>query len=189
MAREKATFSMRSDQTTPGLNPRINPPTRIKAGSFLNDADYFLKYVTLAAAKAKQGRGLVLILLDCDDDCPARLGPDLLARATQVHPDVPYLVALAKREFEAWFIAAFDSLRAGDGIGVDVEKPTDPESIRDAKGWLRARRPAGYDPVVDQAAMTARMDLVEAAGAPSFARLLDRLSVYFREVPPSGSVM
>ena len=166
-------------RSSPALVPRINPPTRIKIGSFLNDQDYFFRYVTLAAAKARQADGLVLILLDCDDDCPAMLGPDLLRRAQAVRADVPYLVALAHREFEAWFIAALESLRECAGISPDVEKPENPEVYRDAKGWIGSRRLSGYDPVVDQAAFTAVFDLDEATAAPSFARLLHRLSDHF----------
>ena len=63
----------------PGMIPVVNPPSRVKAGSFLQDRDYFRKYVALAAAKAAQGDGLVLILLDGEDHCPGTLGPRLLA--------------------------------------------------------------------------------------------------------------
>ncbi len=69
----------------------INPPIRIKSGSFLNDDKYFEKYVSLAAEKAAQNNGGVLILIDCDDDCPADLGPELLRKAQELRNDVPYL--------------------------------------------------------------------------------------------------
>src|SRR5262245_49341349 len=86
---------------------RMNPPLRVKAGSFINDEEYFKKYVELAARKAKpQTGGSVLILLDSEDDCPANLGPQLAAKAAAVRPDVPIMVALAYREYETWFLAA-----------------------------------------------------------------------------------
>jgi hypothetical protein len=56
---------------------RVNPPIRVKSGSFLKDEDYFRKYVALAAAKAVTHGGSLLILLDCEDDCPGTLGPAL----------------------------------------------------------------------------------------------------------------
>ena len=90
---------------------RVNPPIRVKQGSFVNDDEYFRNQVRLAAAKAAQENGSVLILLDCDDDCPARLGPELLRRAKEGRSDVDMFVALAYREFETWFIAAAHSLR------------------------------------------------------------------------------
>lgn len=89
-------------QFQPEIYPEINPPSRIKAGSFLADSAYFEKYIQLAAAKAAQGNGTVLILLDCEDDCPASVGPELLSRAHALRPDVPFIVALAYREYETW---------------------------------------------------------------------------------------
>lgn len=172
-------------QVSPTLVPRINPPTRVKLGSFLNDSDYFERYVKLAGAKARQADGLVLILLDCDDACPGTLGPLIVSKANKVCSDVPYLVVLAKREYEAWFIAALDSLREYAGIASEVEKPADPESIRDAKGWIAARRSTGYDPIVDQASFTAAFDLSEATLSPSFARLHERLTMHCRKFLPT----
>lgn len=155
---------------------RVNPPIRVKVGSFLNDPAYFSRYVALAAAKAAQDAGLVLILLDCEDQCPAQLGPALLQRARTTRGDVAYLVALAHREFETWFVAAARSLRGIDGFAADAEPPPDPEAFRDAKGWLGARMtPHGYDPVVHQLAMGRRFDLQQARAVPSFDRLYRRL--------------
>jgi len=37
----------------PNVDLRLNPPLRVKAGSFLNDNEYFGKYIELAARKAK----------------------------------------------------------------------------------------------------------------------------------------
>ncbi|WP_281173328.1 hypothetical protein [Azospirillum halopraeferens] len=43
---------------------------------------------------------MVLILLDCDDGCPAQIGPRLLGQAKQVRDDVEYVLVLAVRGFE-----------------------------------------------------------------------------------------
>jgi hypothetical protein len=45
--------------------------------------------------------GGVLVLLDADDDCPADLAPELLARARSARSDVRISVVLATREFES----------------------------------------------------------------------------------------
>ena len=68
---------------------------------------------------------------------------------------------VAVREYEAWFLAAIESLRGTRGIRLDATSHTDPESPRDAKGELQARMGAGrvYAPTVDQAALTQQMDL------------------------------
>jgi hypothetical protein len=55
----------------------------------------------------------------------------------------------------------------------DLASPNQPEQIRGAKEWLRDRMPEGrtYSPTVDQAKLTAAMDLTSARSAPSFDRL------------------
>ncbi len=58
------------------------------------------------AARRMEPPRAILILIDADDDCPAQVGPELLHRATVARSDVPLGVVLAKREFEAWFLAA-----------------------------------------------------------------------------------
>lgn len=81
-------------------------------------------------------QGAVLVILDADDDYPARLGPALLERARRARPDLALGVVLAKREFEAWFLAAAESLRGWRGLPETLEAPGDPEAIRGAKEWL-----------------------------------------------------
>lgn len=155
--------------------PVVNPPSRIKAGSFLQDCDYFHKYVSLAAAKAAQGEGLVLILLDCEDHCPGTLGPRLLADAQAIRADIRCAVALAHREYETWFLAAAESLRGCAGLPAQLNPPPNPESIRGAKEWLGKHMPVRYDPIIHQARLTDRFDLHQARANPSFDRLINRL--------------
>ncbi len=151
---------------------QVNPPIRVKSGSFLGDDKYFRKYVTLATAKAAtQTVGCVLILLDCEDDCPAELGPELLRRAQAVRSDIDIFVVLAFREYETWFLTAAHSLRGTHGLPSDLDPPPNPESIRDAKGWLGNHMDDGYDPIIHQLEFTRLFNLDEAQSNPSFARL------------------
>jgi hypothetical protein len=156
---------------------RINEPIRIKSGSFVNDQAYFNKYMALAAAKARQQPdGHVLVLLDCEDDCPAQLGPQLLARAQSVAADVSTLVVLAHREYETWFMAAVVSLRNLEGMAADVVAPARPEAMRDAKGWLGRQMLYRYDPISHQLAFTNAFDLNAARTIPSFDRLCRKIA-------------
>lgn len=69
-------------------------------------------------------------------------------------------MVLANREYEAWFIAAAESLNGCRGFqshANDVQ--VDPEIPRNAKGWVRERMPAGYGETTDQPAFSARFDL------------------------------
>ena len=132
------------------------------------------RMVELAARRLGSG-GALVILLDGDDDCPAELGPALLARAKQARPDVRTSVVVAHREFESWFLAAAESLRGRRGLADDLARPADPEAIRGAKEWLSARMRGGYAPTLDQPALAALFDLGSARSAASFDR-------FFREV-------
>lgn len=124
-----------------------------------------------AEARHVSAAGGVLVLLDADDDCPAGLGPSLLARARSARPDKPVAVVLPKREFEAWFLAAAASLGGQCGLPDGLAAPDDPEGIRDAKGWLTRHRTDNlrYSPTVDQAALGSAFDMDQARkAAPSF---------------------
>lgn len=139
--------------------------------------------VKLAAQKIS-GQGAIFIIFDSDEDCPAELGPILLHRALQVCPHLPIAVVLAKHEFEAWFLAAAESLRGRRGLKNDINSPNNPETIRGAKEWLRQQMKSGrtYRETRDQPALAALFDMEQARQADSFdkcyrdiVRLLEEL--------------
>lgn len=114
-----------------------------------------------AAALRVPGEGGVLVLLDADDDCPAQLGPELLARAQAARQDKRIGVVLANHEFEAWFLAAAPSLAGLHGFPADFARPGNPEASRDCKGVLTRARPHGqpYKETVDQAPLASIFDM------------------------------
>jgi hypothetical protein len=124
------------------------------------------------AARKLQGQGGILVLVDCDWDggCPAHQGPELLSRARRARPDLPVVVILAKKEYEAWFLAAAESLRGRRGLSEDLMPPPQPEEIRGAKEWLSRHMPKGacYSPTLDQPALTELFDFNAARRADSF---------------------
>jgi hypothetical protein len=146
----------------PGDFTEVQPPIRVRRDRFLNkDAD-FQKFLALASAKAGDA-GWILILLDADDDCPATLAPEVLKRACDVAPNRRISVVLAKRENEAWFLASAESLDGKRGMVLDGLLAIDPETPRNAKGWLGERIRGGkYREVTDQPAFSAEMDLEQA---------------------------
>lgn len=160
---------------TPDRVPDILPPIRVRRDRFLNRDDEFERYLQLAAAKSEDD-GWILVLLDADDDCPAQLASLLSDRAAARIAHRSVSIVLAKREFEAWFIAAAESLNGYRGFsfnpsadGIDAETP------RDAKGWLRQRMASGaYGETTDQPAFASRFDLAQAYGASRSFRKLCR---------------
>jgi hypothetical protein len=158
---------------TPQIQSHISTPIRVYKERFLNKEDEFRRHLLLAAAKCGSD-GWILVLLDADDDCPAARGPEILQRAQAIVPHRHVSVVLANREYEAWFIAAAASLHGHRGFSFDISQDaTEPESPRNAKGWMAHRMGGGgYNETTDQPAFSARIDLEMAfANSRSFRKL------------------
>ena len=155
----------------PSLSLKIHHPLRVPRNKLVKPGE-LERSIELAARRVGMG-GAIFVILDSDDDCPATLGPELLDRARKIRPDLSISVVLAKREFEAWFLAAAESLRGKRGLAENIESPSDPESIRGAKEWLTARMVEGrkYVETLDQPALVAAFDLLRARRANSFDKL------------------
>jgi hypothetical protein len=172
------------DMIAPKLTLKVNPPIRVKVGKFLNSEEEFYRHVRLAAERAVSLKGHVLILLDSEDDCPRELGPSLLERAKRIRNDVSFVVALAYREYETWFIAAANSLRGVSGLPEYLAPPTNPEHIRSAKEWFSRYLPNGYDEIKHQWEFTRAFSFAEARSVRSFSRFLDKLEPLLTEGEP-----
>ncbi len=166
----------------PELATVIPPSTRISRNKVFKTSE--LERAVGFASQNIGRQGAIFIILDSDDDCPAELGPALLHRVSQVFRNVPIAVVLAKREFEAWFLAAAESIRGRRGLKNDIHSPDNPEAIRDAKGWLsnQMKDSRAYRETRDQPALTALFDIEQARQADSFdkcyrdiVRLLEEL--------------
>ncbi len=146
-------------------------PIRVKRNKILQSGE-LERAVALAAYRTKQD-GCVLVLLDANGDCPAEVASQILERAGATGQNRNVRAVLAKMEYEAWLLAAADSLAGKRGIDDAVRPPDDPEAIKDAKGWLSARMPPGqpYRETIHQAALSAVLDLNSARRAPSFDKL------------------
>lgn len=162
------------DWRTPGIPIEILPPIRVQRDRFLNREEEFRRYLLLAAAKCGEN-GWVLVLLDADDDCPSELAAPLLQRVQAYIGHRRASVVLANREYEAWFIAAAESLNHQRGFNFDPTDFIDAETPRDAKGWIGARMLGGtYRETTDQTAFSARMDLQQAFNHSRSFRKLTR---------------
>lgn len=146
----------------------IQPPFLVDRGRLVRPGGLEAAVEALARRVPSDQPGGVLVVIDADDDCPASLGPSLLARAEAARPDRRTGVVLANREFEAWFLASAPSLGGRAGLAEHLEVPANSETLRDCKGWLTHHRSDGvrYRPRVDQAALADGVDL-DAARANS----------------------
>jgi Domain of unknown function (DUF4276) len=143
----------------PTNHVNILTPIRVYKDRFLNRPAEFSRHLKLASAKCGDA-GWILILLDADDDCPARKGVEMLAMAQDIIPHRRVAVVLANREYEAWFIAGAKSLNGYRGFTYeDRSALDDPEIPRNAKGWIDKHMSTGYGETSDQPAFSAKFDL------------------------------
>ncbi len=175
------------EQIAPDVTVSVLPPLRVQRSKLVR-AGELERAITLASKRLPRD-GAILILVDADDDLACELAPALLERAQQARGDMIVSTVLAVREYEAWFLAAAQSLRSRRGLRSDLEAPADPEAIRDAKRWLDQRMMPGatYSPAVDQAALTAVFDLAAARATRSFSKLWRELERWLAELRASGA--
>ena len=108
-----------------------------------------------------------------------------------MHPAKPVAVVIVRWEYEAWFLASLETVGPTVGLPKGTVYEGDVESEHSAKGWIERRLPPGrkYYESLDQASMTARLDLKAAARrSRSFRRLRHALEQLIDAHPHSASV-
>jgi hypothetical protein len=150
----------------------------IRVGSldkFTNRIDDYLRYVAQDPKCAA-----ALILLDLDDGCPRQAAHDLADKLRTYHLSFPVAIVFAHREYEAWFLASMWSIPlSAPGWERGIRYPGEPESRRDAKGWISGQMGPGrrYKETIHQAQFTRVMSLRRAyARSRSFRRLCSAVS-------------
>jgi hypothetical protein len=139
----------------------VNQPIRRPRTDLVRE-DGVRKAVRLARKQADCAA--ILIMFDSDDDCPKDLAPQVQLWGQDEANPIPCLVVMPTREYEAWFLAAIESLRGVRGILADATSHPDPESRRGAAEELRKRMQPNrrYSKPVDQPALTGRFDMATA---------------------------
>lgn len=150
----------------------VAQPFRLDSGK-MRKPDELTKAVRISAARV-EGPGGVLILRDGDDadiNCPVQLAEMLQPDQNLVSVGVEIVVAY--REYESWFLAAADSLRAHPDVRDDATAPMNPEGKRDAKGELEKLMLESYKETRHQPKFSALIDLKTASkNSRSFRRMI-----------------
>lgn len=123
--------------------------------------------VRVQSARVEEVGG-VLVVADADDDCAIDLAQTLSASAGPVKVEI----AIAVREFEAWYLASIESLRKHRAVRDDATYDGDPEVPRDAKGVLAARMTEPYRETLHQVAFATMLDPSLAMRSRSFTHLV-----------------
>ena len=161
-----------AEEICPGQPVNVRSPIRAKRNQVVQPER--LENTVHLAARKGGSNGRILLLLDSDTDCPAKLAPELLHRAMATRSDRKIAVVLPKVEYETWFVAAAPSVAEQLGADEDLIAPESAESIRDPKKWLSDRMPAGqsYRPTRHQPSLSAKFDLALARkNSPSFDKM------------------
>ncbi|MBB1254650.1 DUF4276 family protein [Streptomyces alkaliterrae] len=162
----------------------VAQPFRLDAGK-MRKPDELAKAVRLQAVRVQGRPGGVLILRDGDDndvDCPVELAR-LIAPAPELVP-VAVEVVIARHEYEAWFLAAAESLRGHPAMRDDATAPRRPETRRGAKTQLQAMMHESYKETLHQARFSSLMDLAAAANnSRSFRRMIHAVETLLASKP------
>jgi hypothetical protein len=180
---------------------KVLQPSRCKRDAFVNPSHpQFAEKIEEAYTKLMQrvrresaSRGLILLLLDAENDCPATLGPQLLAAARTRQGNVDISCVLAKRMMENWLVAGCATLGGVNGLPKLLTPPADPDGCHGA-GWLKEqlrsesqpKRPTKtYKKTVDAALFIAAFDLDACrATSRSFQKLCKELELRLPLPPP-----
>lgn len=150
----------------------VAQPFRLDSGK-MRKPDELAKAIRFAAARV-QGPGGVLVLRDGDDadvDCPVQLAEMLRPGPKLVSVGVEIVVAY--QEYESWFLAAAESLRAHPNVHNDAVAPPNPEGRRDAKRELEKLMLESYKETRHQPKFSALIDLKTASkNSKSFRRMV-----------------
>lgn len=153
----------------------VAQPFRLDSAK-MRKSEELVKAVRVQSARIR-GKGGVLVLRDGDDsdiDCPVALAKSLTPEAGLF--TAPVEIVIARHEYEAWFLAATESLRSHPSILDDAQAPEDPEHKRDAKTQLRAIMNESYKETLHQAKFSAVMDLhLAAERSRSFRRMVNAI--------------
>jgi len=139
-------------------------------------------YIDIARSKGAHG---ILVLVDADDDLPCELAPALEARSRVAARGIPVSVAVANREFEAWFIADRWSMRRRGTFQPDhrFHPPLTAEGRRDCKSLVTELLGYPYSAVGHQLWLAEQLSFNRGSRrrSPSFKKLLKRLWFITRE--------
>lgn len=130
--------------------------------------------------RESSSRGLLLVMIDAESDCPKELAPQLLQRGQQARPDADIACVLPKRMLENWFVSAGTSLAGVNGLPADLQTPEKPEDCGGA-AWLdkqlrKVNPRKKYKKTANAKSFVAEMDLKQCrANSPSFDKLCREL--------------
>jgi len=139
-----------------GYTPFLEKRTQI------TKEDKFKRAVQIAGSKADTSA--LVVLFDSDGVCARDHIPQMLLWGHEVAPHLPLAIVMAQCEYEAWFLAAIESLRGERRIEVTASYELDPDKKKSPKSVIDHFMPRdkSYSPTADQPALSAKFHLGQA---------------------------
>lgn len=137
----------------------------------------------------RAGRGLLLLLLDAENDCPKHLAPRLLDTARKARSDANIACVLANKMLENWIVAGASTLAGVNGLP-DSLPARDLFEERSGVAWIvkqmQIRNPARkYKKTTDAKVFVQAIDLGECRqNSLSFDKLGRDLEQWSAQDPP-----
>jgi len=173
-------------QVLPALRPKQGQLLQLNGVVLADNVRKAFLKLQAKVKKAPNAVGLVLLLFDAEKNCPAALGPRLLATATSAQSNARIACVLAKKMFENWLVAGSATLHGLNGLPNPLPAVVNVEDLG-GKAWfeqqLRSVDPRrAYSETVDSPAYVAAMDVAAARlNSPSFDKLCRELE---KLIPP-----
>lgn len=136
-----------------GLYADIRKPHRMTSAAMRTPQ--ITDVAQIHAAITEPSGGLIIAMFDLDDDNETSLRQDAEAHLT----DYRHVVAVASHEYEAWILAGVHELGENYGVAPDATPHPDPESPRNAKKAVEEYIQRSYKETVDQAKLSAVINL------------------------------
>ena len=151
---------------------KLGEAIRTKKSKLIKSEDGELERIIKLLAGKTTGKAIIVCIIDSDKMCPKIDSVPLLKRMESTRPDIPKSLVLAHRTFEAWYVAAAESLRGKCGLKEDFQTIDNLELGRGHKEYISDAKINGcYNPVIDQPAFAKVFDLQQARRASSFDKL------------------
>lgn len=156
-------------------------PIRSTKGNLTSGNAQFFQHLRMASNQVRSSGGVVVIIVDADENCPKELS-DLVKNHTEALHGVPILFCAIVRAYESWILSSWSTVSSHQYID---EKSPIPDSIgsKNPKVVLQSRMSRRYAEREQQEEFTRLIDVNLARANPSFDRLVRRLEEILKPAP------
>ena len=176
----------------------ISQPIRAGAIPALRAPGKLEYYLNLACMRKRRKEcDCIIVILDCDDDCPRDVAKEFITRALPYAQgfSCPIAFGFIKREFESLFLNSIDSIvkKMSPVRRMDLDKiktSPDLEEVRDAKSlFYKSLQLDNYKEAKEQAGFVDKLDLAVLHARSRSYRHVETLIDWIVQAGPEKSLV